>query len=341
MNRRRSSQEGPDTRTQFSAAGGIACATWGAFGTSVVLRVSDPSALAHARKLVERELDAIDRACSRFRVDSELSHVNASPGRSVQISDLLMEGLELALRAAELTGGDVDPTVGRALELAGYDRDWRQLTHVCNEGLEVQRAPRPETIMVRRRAGWRTVTLDRVGGRVRLSRGVRLDLGATAKGWAADRAAKKAALAAGCGVLVSIGGDIATSGTAPVEGWRIRVTDDHRSQPTAPGQTIAILTGGIATSSTTVRRWLKEGQPMHHIIDPGTGAPAQTPWRTVAVAAASCAEANIATTAALVKGKTAIEWLSDMGLPALLVDHDGRSLYIGDWPRGSEGARWA
>ncbi|HXQ01108.1 MAG TPA: FAD:protein FMN transferase, partial [Solirubrobacteraceae bacterium] len=96
--------------------------TWEALGTSVVLRVTDPAALAHARAQVERELDGIDRACSRFRADSELSRVNTSDGRPVQIGELLMEALELAVRAAELTGGDVDPTVGRALELAGYDR---------------------------------------------------------------------------------------------------------------------------------------------------------------------------------------------------------------------------
>jgi thiamine biosynthesis lipoprotein len=172
-----------------------------------------------------------------------------------------------------------------------------------------------------------------------LPRGIRLDLGATAKGWAADRAAEAAALAAGCGVLVSIGGDIATSGTAPAGGWHIRVTDDHRSQPTAPGQTIAILSGGLATSSTTVRRWRRDGQTMHHIIDPGTGVPAQTPWRTVSVAAASCAEANIATTAALVKGSAAPAWLGETELPARLIDHDGRVLSLGDWPRQRERER--
>jgi thiamine biosynthesis lipoprotein ApbE len=345
-NRRRSSQEGPDTRTQSFPAGDVACATWEAFGTSVVLRVSDPGALARARTHAELELDAIDRACSRFRGDSELSRVNASRGRPVQISDLLMEALELSLCAAELTDGDLDPTVGRALELAGYDRDWRALTHPRGE--EPQRAanrapdhrPRPAgRITLRRRSGWRTVALDRERASVCMPKGIRLDLGATAKGWAADRAAKTAAVAGGCSALVSIGGDIATSGCGPADGWRIHVTDDHRSQPTAPGQTIAILSGGLATSSTTVRRWRHDGGTAHHIIDPRTGAPAQTPWRTVSAAAATCAEANIATTAALVKGSAAAEWLGETGLPARLIDHHGRVLYVGDWPRAQEDAR--
>ncbi len=311
-----------------------------------MLRVTDPEALARARTRVARELDTIDRACSRFRADSELSRVNASRGRPVQINGVLMEALKLALRAAELTEGDVDPTIGRALEIAGYDRDWRLLTRSCDAELQrgaseprSRRSWRPDTITVRPRSGWQTVALDRERACVRLSKGIRLDLGATAKGWAADRAAKAAALAGGCGALVSIGGDIATAGTGPADGWRIRVTDDHRSQPTAPGQTVAILSGGLATSSTTVRHWRHDGRTAHHIIDPRTGAPAQTPWRTVSAAAATCAEANIATTAALVKGTAAVEWLGGMGLPARLIDHDGRVLYIGDWPRQLEGAR--
>jgi FAD:protein FMN transferase len=315
--------------------------TWEALGTSVVLRVTNPAALADARAQVERELDAVDRACSRFRADSELSRVNASDGRPVQVGELLMQALELAVHAGELTGGDVDPTVGRALELAGYDRDWRLLTP-CEDptggngpprsGVTIPPTCRAERITVRRLSGWQTVTLDRRRACVQVPRGVRLDLGATAKGWAADRAAHAAAQAGGCGTLVSIGGDIATSGTAPAGGWRIRVTDDHRSQPTAPGQTIAILSGGLATSSTTVRRWRHDGRTMHHIIDPLTGTPARTCWRTVSVAAASCAEANIASTAALMKGHTGAVWLGAHALPARLVDREGHVSVVGDWP---------
>jgi thiamine biosynthesis lipoprotein len=254
-----------------------------------------------------------------------------------------MEALELALRAAELTDGAVDPTVGRALELAGYDRDWRLLPPAFDDAsLQASKlAPsassvRARTIAVHRRSGWRTVALDRGRACVSVPRGIRLDLGATAKGWAADRAAHAAAQKAGCGVLVSIGGDISTSGTAPDDGWLIRVTDDHRSLPSAPGQTVAVACGGLATSSTTVRRWQHEGHTRHHIIDPHTGIPAQTRWRTVSVAAASCAEANIATTAALVKGAVATAWLADLGLPARLVDRCGRIVHVGDWPRASK-----
>jgi thiamine biosynthesis lipoprotein ApbE len=303
-----------------------ATANWEALGTSVVLRVNEPTALAPARAAVERELAAIDAACSRFRGDSELSRVNARAGRYTPAGPLLLEALEVALRAAELSDGDVDPTVGCALELAGYDRDWRLLDPAAGQ-------PEPPLeITARFRAGWQTIVLDRASASVKVPAGVKLDLGASAKAWAADRAAAAAACMAGCGVLVSLGGDIATAGSAPAGGWLIRVTDDHRSDHSAPGQTVTIESGGLATSSTAVRRWSHGGRTMHHIIDPDTGAPVRGSWRTVSVAAASCADANTAATASLVRARAASAWLDQLGLPARLVDRQAKVTTVGGWP---------
>jgi thiamine biosynthesis lipoprotein len=303
-------------------------AEWEALGTSVVLRVTDPAALAAARELVERELAAIDRACSRFREDSELMRVNRAEGRFVHVDALLIEALRVALRAAELTDGDVDPTVGAALELAGYDRDWRLLAEPGDEDA----SSAPPIVRAHVRTGWRTIELDRERLTVRVPSGIRLDLGATAKAWAADRAAHAVAQTTGAGVLVSLGGDISTCGQAPVGGWRVFVTDDHRSDLSAPGQTVSISSGGLATSSTAVRRWRHEGATRHHIIDPGTQAPVQGTWRTASVAAADCVDANIASTAALVRARDAPRWLHELGLPARLVDETGRVRTLGDWP---------
>jgi thiamine biosynthesis lipoprotein len=313
-------------------AGNIASTEWEALGTSVVLRTTSPDGLATARAAVAGELAAIDETCSRFRADSELSQLNAHAGRRVKVGPLLLEALAVALRAAELTDGDVDPTVGRALELAGYDRDWRLLDAPAGE---------PEhraAVVARVMAGWHAIELDRVGSTVRFPAGIRLDLGASAKAWAADRAAAAAARAGDCGALVGIGGDFAASGMAPAGGWRIHVTDDHRSDPSAPGQTVSIRSGGLATSSTAVRRWSHDGMAMHHIIDPATQAPVRETWRTVSVAAASCADANVATTAALVRAAAAPAWLAELGLPARLVDRQGRVTAIGEWPVGAPAA---
>jgi thiamine biosynthesis lipoprotein ApbE len=309
------------TRTTHSAA-----ARWEALGTSVVLKVTDPGALEQARAIVGRELDAIDRACSRFRADSELSRVNAARGRRVEVDRLLIEALQVALRAAEVTDGRVDPTLGEALVLAGYDRDWGQLAPPAQDT-----AP-PLHVRAQVHAGWRTVELDPQHHTVCIPSPIRLDLGATAKAWAADRAAQAVERMTESGVLVSLGGDIATAGAAPAAGWQVRVTDDHRSDLRAPGQTVSIANGGIATSSTAVRRWSHEGHTMHHIIDPSTGAPVSDTWRTVSVAAVDCTDANIASTAALVEAQAAPEWLEEVGLPARLVDGAGRVRTVGAWP---------
>ncbi len=112
----------------------------------------------------------------------------------------------------------------------------------------------------------------------------------------------------------------------------MRVTDDHRSSPTAGGQTIAVFSGGLATSSTTVRRWMRGGRTMHHILDPRDGQPVDRAWRTASVAAASCLDANIASTAAIVLGSAAVPWLVDRRLPARLVGHDGQVETVSAWP---------
>jgi FAD:protein FMN transferase len=322
----------------------VASSCWQALGTTVVLRVTDASSLAGARALVEAELDAIDRACSRFRADSELERVNASAGRFMVVGPLLLEALQAAVRAAWLTDGAVDPTLGEAIVLGGYSRDFSELEHppdappaAATQKLDSDppsgAQAGPPVVRARRASGWRLIEIGHDPPGVRIPAGVRLDLGATAKALAADRAAAAVHAATGHGVLVSLGGDIATAGPPDVGGWAVHVTDDHRAGPDAPGQTIAIAGGGLATSSTTVRRWLHGDRLMHHIFDPGTGQPVASVWRTASVAASSCVDANIASTAALVLGQAAPEWLSQRGLPSRLVSVSGEAHVVAGWPQ--------
>jgi thiamine biosynthesis lipoprotein len=295
----------------------LAVASWLAIGTTVAV-VTSERALPAARLAVIGELTAIDRACSRFRRDSELSRVNAAGGRWVDVGPRFSEALAAGLRAAQLSDGAVDPTIGEALLLAGYDRDF---------GTGLIEPPAP--LRTRRVPGWQAVRLDAAAGRVRVPRGVRLDLGATAKALAADRAAAAVVRGSpGEGVLVNLGGDIAIAGPAPPGGWRVRVTSDHEAGPDAPGQTIRIAAGALATSSTMVRRW----GAAHHIIDPSTGRPAASMWRTVSVAAGSCVDANIASTAAIVLGPDAPAWLARRKLPSRLVDQRDDVLSVAGWP---------
>ena len=291
----------------MTAAGAPASSTFGVFGTTAVLIVTDPAALGAARAIADAELAAVDKACSRFRPDSELSVINTSHGELAHVSELFAALIAEALRAAELTDGDVDPTCGAALAAAG-NRAAGQVP------------------------GWRSVRFDQAARTVRLERGTRLDLGATAKAWAADRCAGLIAARADCGALVSLGGDVAVAGPPPGDGWQVRATDDHAAGRDAPGQTVTIREGGLATSSITVRAWTAGGRAMHHIIDPATGQPARSCWRTVSVAAASCADANIASTAAIIRSEAAPAWLTGSGLPARLVRHDGTVVTTIGWP---------
>jgi thiamine biosynthesis lipoprotein len=296
------------------------------FGTTATLLVSEPGRVADARAIADDELTAVDLACSRFRADSELSRLNAAGGADTAVSELFAALLEAALRAAGLTEGDVDPTCGQALEDIGYDRDFAL---VRAGGGRARARPGPPAGRV---PGWRSVRLDRERRRVRLENGARLDLGATAKAWAADRCAQVIAAHTGTGVLVSLGGDISVAGPPPGDGWRVRVTDDHAAGPEAPGQTVSIRSGGLATSSTTVRTWDAGGRRLHHIIDPATGQPARSCWRTVSVAAGSCVDANTASTAAIIRSEAAVSWLDNAGLPARLVREDGTATTTAGWP---------
>lgn len=304
----------------------IISASWRALGTTASVLVTESGAIVTARELLEAELERIDRACSRFRDDSELSRVNAAAGEPAAVSDALLEALEVAMRVAGATDGSVDPTVGRAMRNLGYDRDFAELG--TNGSSPAPLAPSP---------GWRSVELDRRARTIRVPPGVELDLGASAKALAADRAARLINDSVGCGVLVNLGGDIAVAGPAPDAGWRVRVCDDHSDPASGPSQGVSISAGGLATSSTTVRRWSAGGRTFHHIVDPRTGQSVPVTWRTVTVAAGSCVDANAASTASIVRGPSAPRWLTDLELPSRLVAADGDVLEIGGWPREADG----
>jgi thiamine biosynthesis lipoprotein len=274
--------------------GAIARESWRAIGTTAVVCVTDPYGLDEARRILTAELDRIDRAASHYREDSELTLVQQHSGTDVAVSDLLIEAMNAALLSAAATGGLVDPTKGLGC---------------C----------------------WRDVSVS--AHTVRIPPGAQLDLGATGKAFAADRAAAQIGAALpGAGVLVSLGGDIATAGPAPAGGWPVFVTDDHRSGTEAEGQTINLHSGALATSGTAVRTG-PDGRG-HHIIDPRSGASAATPWRTASVLADTCVAANTASTASIILGSDAPDWLMRHRFSARLVGHGGDVVTVGDWPGG-------
>ncbi len=328
----------------------VAVADRDALGTTARLAVWPAANLTGMLAAVDDVLAALDAQASRFRADSEISVLHATGEGSHQVSDGLAEAIRTALAAAAWTGGRCDPTVGGALIRIGYDRDFAAIEPNCTPLSQDSRVS----------AGWQAVRLR--GNELALPTGVLLDLGATAKGLGADRAAAAAYASAGeGGVLVSLGGDLAIAGRPPAGGWPVLIADEHRqvraarnlarpdrladqhagngpagSADPAIAQQIRLSRGGLATSSSTCRRWVRAGRVMHHIIDPRTGMPADGPWRTVTVAAATCAEANAAATAAIVAGADAAGWLADRGLPARLITRDGQITRTGGWPEAED-----
>jgi thiamine biosynthesis lipoprotein len=152
---------------------------------------------------------------------------------------------------------------------------------------------------------------------------------------AADRCAARVHRDTGSGVLVNLGGDIATAGAAPDGGWQVLVHD----APDDPTSRVALPSGAaLATSSTIRRRWRCGADVVHHILDPRTGWTADPVWRTVSVAARTCLAANTVTTAAVVRGRSAVDWIRTVDFPARLVDADRRVHTLGGWPTEPGGA---
>jgi len=295
---------------------------WQQWSTSCRLVVTAPEALGEATAIVDDVLAGVDRACSRFRPDSELLTLVRDDDGWIELSPVLADLLAVALEAARTTDGAVDPTIGATLVDLGYDRDIAALDARSFTG-----APTAVRV-VRRPTGWRGVRLD--GTRLWMPEGTQLDLGATAKAAAADRCASAVADALDTGVLISLGGDIATAGPGPDGGWQVTVQDLPSDLP----QQITLADGaGMATSSTARRTWLRNGQQMHHLVDPVTARPATGRWRSVTALATTCALANTASTAALVKGDGAMGWLQHAGFPARLVSHDGAVATLNGWPQ--------
>lgn len=290
------------------------------------LVLTEPRALRAAIKIVKTGLEQVEQTCSRFRPDSELNALTmSSKGRTtVSLSPMLADLVGTALEAAEKSDGLVDPTVGTAMVQIGYDRSIELLPTDASPVHLVGPVP-----------GWREIRLE--GDRLELPDGVLLDLGATAKARAADLLAKRVKDRLGVGVLIELGGDIATAGPAPRSArsmdeppdWQVRVRDTAED----PDCQVTLAAGSaLATSSTVRRTWRRGGVRFHHILDPRAAAPAAPVWRSVTVADTTCVDANTASTAAVILGLRAPTWLAERGFSARLVDQQRRIVRVGDWP---------
>lgn len=281
-----------------------------------------------AEQIARDILADVDRTCSRFRSDSDLTRANANAGAWTRVDPLLAAAVSVAIAAAEESDGLVDPCLGVALTEIGYDVDFAVLS---------VRPPSPFTPRTPHPFGrWRELAVD-ADGAVRVPAGVRLDLGSTAKAWASDLVALSLVEETGATAVVGLGGDIRIAtpdGDTAFEGWPVSITEvpPNGSEHPEPAELIVLGSGGLATSSSQVRRWTAGGVARHHLIDPRTGEPASEYWRTVTATGPTCVAANVASTAAIVLGPAAEEWLVQHEVDARLVALDGRTVRVGDWP---------
>ena len=272
-----------------------------------------------------------EQALSRFRPDSELSRLNRSSGQWFAASETLWSVLQVALDAAQASDGLVAPTMLDAMEAIGYDRSFE----VIRTGVAVL-SIRPPAIV-----DWRDIEFDPSRRAVRLPVGMRLDLGGVAKGWVAEQAAQR--LAEEGAALVDAGGDIAVRGAdGASEPFPVGVADPW--QPEEMLSLVMLSSGGVATSGRDYRRWQANGKPQHHILDPRTGAPAETDVLSATVIAPNTIEAEVAAKVAFILGSGAgMDWIeAHPGLAALLALEDGnviRSSRFADyeWHPSEEG----
>ena len=258
-----------------------------------------------------------EQALSRFRHDSELSKLNRTADQFVPVSQILWDVFQASLQADRSTDGLVTPTVLEAIEMAGYDRPFDDLSTKMNysnsqstTGLWSEVHPLS------------MVLYDEIYRSICLPPDIRLDFGGIAKGWAAHQAAER--LKASGPALMNAGGDIAISGPRQDnKSWPVGI-----SNPFEPDKDLVILhvqDGGVATSGKDRRRWMQGALLSHHIIDPRTGQPAITDVLTATVIAPTVMEAEAAAKSVFLLGSGAgLDWLeADSALAGVLVLDNG------------------
>jgi thiamine biosynthesis lipoprotein len=323
----RSSRNTADAGQEDDGASVGWTASWSAWEAPVSVTVTDPAALPVARRIVSRQFAAAEKAAGRHRKDAEVHKLYRAGGRPVTVSPLLAELISAALAVAERTGGDVDPTVGAAMNAVHSgrrpcDRDGSGVP-ICGSRPTIGRPA----------VGWEQVRL--VGRRLQVPAGTTLDLNATAKAAACDRAAAQVRDRLNVGVLVRLGGDAASAGPAPDDGWCVPVEDRSGllsnviRLPAGAGLTTTHLTARTPDRDDVVSPEL--GRP-GHLIDPHTGRAPMPIWRMASAIGFSCLEAATYTAASLVRGTSARGWLTQLWVPARLITIHDDVVTTGSWP---------
>lgn len=282
--------------------------TFHAMGTTAhVIVAGTPAHLALARS----RIDELERLWSRFLPDSEISMLNAAEGAPVRVSPVTFELINRAVEGANATGMRFDPLVLPAVVGAGYDRSFEDVTTAPGPARRIPTHPG-------------AITLDHIVRTVRLHEGAGFDPGGIGKGYGADLVAEELIAAGATRALVNIGGDLRVSGEAPESGWHVDIDDPASAHRLG---SLTIRDGAVATSSTMKRSWIREGQRLHHLIDPATMRPAETQVASVTIISTEAWWAEVWAKAAVLSGpKQFAQVCATAGVTGLLVNRDGSSV---------------
>ncbi len=293
-----------------------------AMNTDVHLLITggDESLAQRAEQLVHR----CESRWSRFRVDSELSQLNAS-GAPVVLSADTYDLIEGAVDAWRQTGGVFDPSVLPSLLAAGYDRSFESLPPVGSDQHPAEPADGPGVAVAPGSAADGATPADieffPAVHAVRLPEGLGLDLGGIAKGATADAVVAEVLAAGAEGCCVNVGGDVAVKGRGPNDGaWQI----DLACPGAASTRAVRMVDGAVCTSTTLKRRWQTARGQEHHLRDASTGASLQSGVATVSLIGATATQTEVLTKAVLAAGVDgAHEVAARFAVTGLFVDDGG------------------
>ena len=284
---------------------------------SDMLAILECDVVSQTLPFVTQWFEEWEQVLSRFRIDSELTQLNQIAEQPVHVSQDLWEVFQAAREAEQMTDGLVTPTVLNAMLDAGYDRPFDKLPHLAGPmAAPVEPAAAPLA----------DISANELDRTITLPKGVGLDFGGVAKGWAAHRALMR--LRAEGPALVDAAGDIAISGPrSDGSPWQIGVADPFHDRGEI--ETLFLNQCGVATSGKDRRRWTRDGVLKHHIINPLTNQPAETDVLTVTVVAPNVMRAEAAAKAAFIQGSQAgLEWIEGHSdFAALFILDNGQMIY--------------
>lgn len=272
-----------------------------------------------------------EQTLSRFRLDSELSRLNRTFDQPIPVSDAFWEVFQTAVWADEFSQGLVTPTVLNAMLEAGYDRSFEHVSQEQFSGMIPHHMENHSLSMVIADPETRTITLPK---------GVHLDFGGVAKGWAAHQAMERLREFGPC--LMNAGGDIAISGPR-LDGsaWQVGVSDPFKAG--SDFDTLHVKGGGVASSGKDRRNWKLNGRLQHHIINPNTGQPVDSDVLRVTVVAPSVIEAEAAAKTAFILGvEKGLAWIETHPYHAgLMILESGEVFISPSMPNYLQGAMHA